>query len=83
MFLSCGGIICAEFSQYTLYPLSSFGLCDAVTIIPQRAFFSSTQNGTYGVAVTFLYKYTGIFSFMKIVAVSSANLKRKEAKDDE
>ena len=34
VFLSCGAIIWAPSSQYALYPLYSFGLCEAVRIIP-------------------------------------------------
>jgi len=35
--LSIGLLIWALFSQYTLYPLSSFGLCDAVIMTPHPA----------------------------------------------
>ena len=47
--LSCGGMICAPLSQYTLYPLSAFGLCEAVIMIPATQPRARTQYETSGV----------------------------------
>lgn len=55
---SWGGMICAEFSQYTLYPLSSFGLWEAVTMTPQDAWDRNTMTGQ---EETIEDKRTGIF----------------------
>lgn len=74
IFLSCGGIIWAPLFQYTLYPLSSLGLCEAVTITPANKRFSAIANGTNGVGTMRLYNQTGIPSFKKTHAESSANL---------
>ena len=40
------------FPQYTLYPLYSLGLCDAVTITPAAAPSSCTAAATNGVGTT-------------------------------
>lgn len=47
-----------------------------MTMTPHNARILDTVNGTKGVEVILLYKYTGIFSLMKMAAVSSANLRR-------
>ena len=48
--VSCGGVICAPSSQYTLYPLYSGGLWFAVILIPaiQPSFLTAYESSGVG-----------------------------------
>lgn len=74
---SCGDITWEPLPQYTLYPLSSLGLWDAVTITPVAAPYRMVAKDTKGVGHTDENKYTGMDDDIKTLAVSSANLKKK------
>ena len=55
--LSIGGTICPPSFQYTLYPLYSGGLCEAVKTIPQVQPSSFTAKDNSGVGLNSLKTY--------------------------
>ena len=70
---SWGGTIWHPLPQYTLYPLYSFGLCDAVTMMPAAAPFSATHVARSGVGTIRAKRCTGTPRATQTEAASRAN----------
>ena len=84
-FLSCGETICAPSSQYALYPLYSFGLCEAVQTTPPLHFKCLIAKLNSGVGRRLSNKKT-FFEIVKGISkngIKSIRIGIKPGDDDE